>query len=139
MKKLLVLATAIVCLNATASKVFNAPKNGIKKEYVKPQVKVHATFKSTAGCTFEVEGEVTGGFFSQPTFHGTITIGGPNPPCPKGVHTFAFTVPNAGNNGNARPNLVMLEGDNESYKMIHEDKQLRESIAEFIVASAKNN
>lgn len=137
MKQLLVLATAFICLNATESKAFNTPKDGIKKETVTPQVKVHATFKSTAGCTFEVNGEVTGGFFSAPTFHGTITIGGPNPPCPKGVHTFAFMVPNAGNNGNARHNLVMVEGDGEAYKMIHEDKQLREDIADFIVASAK--
>jgi hypothetical protein len=83
----------------------------------KIQKEIHVKLKSKEGCVFAVDGTVTLNWGSFAGFSGSISVSGPNPPCPNGKYEFAFVA-------QATPGgLTLVNGNMDIFNRILNDQQ----------------
>lgn len=122
-KTILIVAVFSMAVHAKALHSLNKGDNPIVKVVKTGTRHIDLTLKSKEGCSFHIVGEA-GAF--PPSFTGSITCGGPNPPCPKGKFEVALVVPEG------RDVLEYKDGSFEIFNIIKNDRDLELQVIKAI-------
>ncbi len=131
MKKLILVVMGVMLLfaftlgNISTISAGNNDHNAKNVKESEKKIPVNGTATSKDGCTFHAVGDYS---VWSGTFTGTVTCGGPNPPCKSSGTTYSFALgvnPDTGE-------LSLLNGDHGGWNEISSDADLVRQISDII-------